>query len=484
MCLHLQKIRNKYNGRYYYVPCGRCPACLQKRADAFSRKLQTTKFDNALLYFVTLTYDSHYLPFVHYSNLPFNRPLEQKDFNLKICRYSDIRYNTAINGSFPYSTLDKQVIGLKYIDNFDLCENSYMSKIPFGCVNSKVDFSDKLAVLFYKDIQNFIKRLRNKVTLLGYHVAGEYGEKYSRPHFHLLLYLPNYYSFNLIKNVICNVWLFGRVDVQLARDISNYLTSYVSANMLNLHPFLLKYFRPIQRSSMSLRSNSVFNIKNVYQNYLQGNFEISYNLLSGYLNSKEKEFFVPLYLLNYYFPNFRLYGYITPLDFYDLLLNSYYYDEQQLYKNMGLNSVYFRYKYPIFDHPFVCSLSNTLYRFRILSTELGICVLDYIIFAFDYMRKLKSYMLKKSYSEYGFETPFIVDFDAFNLLKYRDDVLDFIHFDDYKSLINLKEKVKNLDYFEYSPIFETDIHLTNKYYQKSKKHSISSNFYSIINKQN
>ena len=61
-CEHPQVIQNKYTGDYVKVDCGRCPYCLIKKADRSTQKCDFVKYNHRYCYFVTLTYNTQYVP--------------------------------------------------------------------------------------------------------------------------------------------------------------------------------------------------------------------------------------------------------------------------------------------------------------------------------------------------------------------------------------------------------------------------------------
>ena len=61
-CEHPQVIQNKYTGDYVKVDCGQCPYCLIKKADRSTQKCDFVKYNHRYCYFVTLTYNTQYVP--------------------------------------------------------------------------------------------------------------------------------------------------------------------------------------------------------------------------------------------------------------------------------------------------------------------------------------------------------------------------------------------------------------------------------------
>lgn len=61
-CEHPRIIKNKYTGEPVYVKCGVCPHCLISRSDAKRNLCDYEKSNRKYCYFVTLTYNSQYVP--------------------------------------------------------------------------------------------------------------------------------------------------------------------------------------------------------------------------------------------------------------------------------------------------------------------------------------------------------------------------------------------------------------------------------------
>lgn len=61
-CEHPRIIKNKYTGDPVYVECGICPHCLISRSDAKRNLCDYEKWNRKYCYFVTLTYNSQYVP--------------------------------------------------------------------------------------------------------------------------------------------------------------------------------------------------------------------------------------------------------------------------------------------------------------------------------------------------------------------------------------------------------------------------------------
>lgn len=77
-CEHPRIIKNKYTGDPVYVECGVCPHCLISRSDAKRNLCDYEKWNRKYCYFVTLTYNSQYVPkmaLVPIENYEFDCPI-------------------------------------------------------------------------------------------------------------------------------------------------------------------------------------------------------------------------------------------------------------------------------------------------------------------------------------------------------------------------------------------------------------------------
>lgn len=77
-CEHPRIIKNKYTGESVYVECGVCPHCLIFRSDAKRNLCDYEKWNRKYCYFVTLTYNSQYVPKMSLT------PIEDYEFDYPI----------------------------------------------------------------------------------------------------------------------------------------------------------------------------------------------------------------------------------------------------------------------------------------------------------------------------------------------------------------------------------------------------------------
>jgi len=111
-------------------------------------------------------------------------------------------------------------------------------------------FADSdLAVLNYADIRNYFKRLRKEGLKFKYFAVGEYGEKFGRPHFHILFFCKTSLK---IDEIFRQKWEKGNVHIRPA-DFANI--RYCLKDMLKFRgefDHLEKEFRPQIRVSKGL----------------------------------------------------------------------------------------------------------------------------------------------------------------------------------------------------------------------------------------
>lgn len=208
-CLKPRGIFNPYIREWVSVPCGHCKACLLSKS-AYYKSLTTLEaLSHSVTYFVTLTYDNHYIP-----------------------------------KAYPVRNDDGVTSSLVDYDTGEVLATVSNSSIPSDLFEKLR--SDYIPYLFKEDIQLFIKRLRKQYAKLGYSLryfaVGEYGPKHFRPHYHLLLWFSEKVSLVDLEENISQKWLFGRIDVQKAKgDAARYVTGY--ANSFSFIPPVLKAFK-------------------------------------------------------------------------------------------------------------------------------------------------------------------------------------------------------------------------------------------------
>jgi len=133
-------------------------------------------------------------------------------------------------------------------------------------------------VLIYDHFQRFMKRLRKRRSDISFYMAGEYGPKLGRPHFHALLFncdFPDRYQVRGGKHPLFRsaelekLWPFGfssigEVTFESAAYVARYCTAKVTGDLAEDHyrlpvPFVdevsgeIFFSRPAEFNHMSLR---------------------------------------------------------------------------------------------------------------------------------------------------------------------------------------------------------------------------------------
>ena len=193
-----RKVRDCHSGfmRYVQVPCGHCYHCQETKINEWVTRMYAHAEDFKNVYFVTLTYR----PFVH-----------------------------------PEARLDSLMMN-KLVDALYHKDSSNVTK----------HLAYSPCVLVKKHYQNFIKKLRkySHIDDLTYVVSGEYGKKYGRPHFHLILFTNN----TITKRDIERAW---SVALHYKDGQLNYKTSQVGGRTL--------YYKIGNVDFHDLVSNGTFN---------------------------------------------------------------------------------------------------------------------------------------------------------------------------------------------------------------------------------
>lgn len=219
VCEHPRVITNPYTQERVSVPCGKCSTCRNARAFKWITRLELERSSHPYCVFFTLTYKDKYVPKVYYSKS--EDCFRDSDGNI-VCYLNDLKNEK------------KQ--------HFDL--KSFTAKDWAYLYNARVFY-----VHDYSDVQNFVKRLRNRVyeneanvckNHIRYYIVGEFGETTYRPHYHGLLFFDSPWLAKNAASVISSCWTvdgryscndtLGTVDVQhVASSASSYVASYLNS---------------------------------------------------------------------------------------------------------------------------------------------------------------------------------------------------------------------------------------------------------------
>lgn len=352
MCLNKSEIRLK-NGRLMYVSCGVCPACLQERANRRKALIQNERKPGYVTLFVTLTYDNRFVPYVLKSDFEEHifedRPLiplyRDKDirkvrfsFRAKCTKVFDYRRKKP-RLDIPVSSHGDSILFYKDLEkpcgkfdevSFDVPEDFDFSQLvgrrSLSSVSSGRVYKhdpNKVAVIYYKDIQNFFKRLKvnyertfgKSLDFSAFYVS-EYGPNTLRPHFHALITVKQE-DVDRVQDSILQSWKYCDRKrllqyIEVAKDASSYVSSYV-----NCHTYLPKvYFSKDVRPKSSHTkhygfNNPYFSLDKVLEGIDKGDlhYPVSFCVQGSVY---DRSFILPSYVLSQYFPKFKGYSKLSP----------------------------------------------------------------------------------------------------------------------------------------------------------------------------
>lgn len=173
-------IWSEYENKYIekvLVPCGKCPACIERKIMEWSFRLDEERKTAEVTYFVTLTYDNEHVPLSEYGRMTLNKE--------------------HLKGYFKLLKQSKKRAG----ENYAQIEQHY----------------------YGSNLQN---------QKIKYYAVGEYGSKKKRPHYHAII-------FNANRNDIERLWKHGSVDIQPPRgtEAMSYVAKYMYKRIYNINPY-------------------------------------------------------------------------------------------------------------------------------------------------------------------------------------------------------------------------------------------------------
>lgn len=237
-CLHPIRLHDA-QGLTYLVPCGKCVSCQNNKRSSLSLKLRLEEYTSKYCYFLTLTYNDDSIPL-----FSLGTDLQTKDF-LRLYPYSKrMRSDSMVSDfcsdfyNFDSDFVDKMDYYSAFVCNY---ERHYHKSCVYG--------HGLYALLYYRDIQLFLKRIRKHIfkyydEKIRFYIIGEYGTKSLRPHWHCLLFFNSYslsQAFEDCENVgttsrkcycprfLRPFWEYGIVDSKRTNgECYNYVSSYVN----------------------------------------------------------------------------------------------------------------------------------------------------------------------------------------------------------------------------------------------------------------
>lgn len=309
MCFNKRSIINPYTGRSHVVDCGRCPSCQQKKANGRRRRIDATCKPGYKWYFLTLTYQNRHLPYVKISDLKNCKD----DDELPIYRDYDVRF---VRGDADYNVVDTDV-RLNEPIGFLHLEKDFKEKYSFRGLRSAVGKGEAVAVCYYPDLQNFVKRLRvflqrkhNLQKPIFFFGCTEYGPSTFRSHVHLLLHGPEEYE-QVLSEGTSKCWRFDdnmRRKFEVAIHASSYVSTYVNRDA-DVPTFLYsKGFAPKHSYSQDFGMDlQTFDIRRIVS--LANSNKLQYTL-EVFVKGIPTKFDIPIpkYVINRHFPQFKGYS--------------------------------------------------------------------------------------------------------------------------------------------------------------------------------
>ena len=338
MCTHRKEIINPYTGKKLIVNCGKCPACRQEKAIKRTMRIKNHYDDKLTCAFVTLTYRNECIPYIRSTDLiNLDKSFDRNDlldddynFHLPIFRDCEVSYRRKKNknGIQVYSRKRDYYthqIGEAIVFYDDL----KLDGQNFKFLRKRNDGA--IGVCFFKDVQDYIKRVRinlnrknygfNKITVFQ---TSEYGPSTCRPHFHLLVFFPKGF-YKEAKNVLSASWSYDDYrrtfnNIEFARDASAYVSSYV--NCTNTIPRLFEHCKDLQpKHSFSHYfgfAKADFSPNKVIEKVFDRNLRYDCkSMRNGCINSITS--LLPSYVLSTYFPRFKGYCRLTDNEIYRIV---------------------------------------------------------------------------------------------------------------------------------------------------------------------
>lgn len=251
ICPYRKKYFNKRTSLYQYTDCGYCDVCASKKNARNFGILEQANADYRYKLFITLTYSNEYLPTAEL--------VLDKQNNI----YKPVVISERCKNFELYGSITNDSESIKKLDRFFKENHTPGSQFK------------RFGFIFYKDVQNFFKRVRiNFLRQFGkkmdfkYFVLSEYGAKYFRPHYHIVIFsndreiqdyfFQRYRECPKIKSKhLLSDWSFGFADCQRPKndgEVASYVGGYVAA-VHRVHEILsFSSIRPNTKKSSGLCS--------------------------------------------------------------------------------------------------------------------------------------------------------------------------------------------------------------------------------------
>lgn len=346
------------NDRKYAVACGKCPLCLEKKANIWRTRLRQECKDNMYCIFFTLTYDNLHVPFFRPAE-DFSGFILDDAKGFKYDGDDETSYSQRL--SVPYSRVGGFI---PPITNFDVCNSfgcvlrsdvqkflkrfrwhleylltkryklkfydkifaftyslGYTDDVPF--CNWLDDLDDETYNLYSQIYQFYLTEYENKKKqakqVTRYFICSEYTPTTFRPHYHGLFWFDDEKAYKFAFRCIYKAWQMcdkRNIDVQSVAggDAYAYVSKYVTGNLglpkvlqaKSTRTFCLASKNPAigYKSFNSDKVQELFNRQNIYR-------------CDETVTRDGKQTFVsivPPCVVSRYFPKCYRYGTISNLD--------------------------------------------------------------------------------------------------------------------------------------------------------------------------
>lgn len=335
MCTNKRWIYNKYSGNKILVGCGSCPACKMAYSNKVASRIRNHGHIGFKPLFVHLTYMDKYVPYIKRSELRGLEDISSEE--LSDCLFSVNVYRKT--NRFPFRYYDRKLkhyttdiieFDNEIILSTESNKNHSDSRLYYKPLNKKhyakvlklrgQSDQERIGVIWYPDVQNFIKRLKKRVfesSLEEKHfdvfICSEYGETYQRPHFHLLIWIPETFI-NWYKCAITECWPFAvpyrtKNYIDWAKNAAKYVSTYLNKSVNHPAFFRNLYRRNRERFSHSKNfgfANQQFSFESLVKAISRNSVEYNTFVRKGIKSYAYDAVRIPSYVFGRYFPiNFK-----------------------------------------------------------------------------------------------------------------------------------------------------------------------------------
>lgn len=292
ICQHKTKVFDKERNIFVYYPCGICDVCRQKKSAYVAKKVDSQLKISTYCYLITLSYHDDFLPLAKF--------VYDKDSNMYHIKTCCDRFVT------PSGETDVTLMSLPVsLSTIEMYDKLLSFRSPYANYDEL-----SIPILNYYDVKCFFKRFRKLLDTLykptksdkkenpegaqrlqeirdackfSYFVCSEYGGRYKRPHYHVLLFantplvMQAFESANSSspftisdKDVYNSLWPFGSTNIQPIEDskgAASYVSGYVSLSDSNDDFYSLSPIRPRARHSKNFGKEFLYNFADNLQDF-------------------------------------------------------------------------------------------------------------------------------------------------------------------------------------------------------------------------